>query len=38
MTDIRGLLRDKEDEDSLIRKVYVSDIPSLINEGVISGA
>ena len=37
MTDIRGLLRDKEDEDSLIRKVYVSDIPSLINEGVISG-
>ena len=37
MTDIRGLLRNKEDEDSLIRKVYVSDIPSLINEGVISG-
>ena len=37
MTDIRGLLRDKEDEDSLIRKVYVSDIPSLITEGVISG-
>ena len=37
MTDIRGLLRDNEDEDSLIRKVYVSDIPSLINEGVISG-
>ncbi len=37
MTDIRGLLRDKEQEDSLIKKVYVSDIPSLINEGVISG-
>lgn len=38
MTDIRGLLRNKDDEESLIKKVYVSDIPSLVNEGVISGA
>ena len=37
MTDIRGLLRNKDDEESLIKKVYVSDIPSLANEGVISG-
>ncbi len=37
MTDTRGLLRDKHDEESLIRKVYVSDIPSLVNEGIISG-
>ncbi len=37
MTDTRGLLRDKEDEDSLIKKVYVSDIPSLIKDGIISG-
>ena len=37
MTDIRGLLRDKNDDNTLIKKVYVSDIPSLINEGVISG-
>ena len=37
MTDIRGLLRNKDDEESLIKKVYVSDIPSLVNEGVISG-
>ncbi len=37
MTDIRGLLADREDEDSLIKKVYVSDIPSLIREGIISG-
>ncbi len=37
MTDIRGLLRDKADDNTLIKKVYVSDIPSLINEGVISG-
>lgn len=37
MTDIRGLLRNKEDENSLIHKVYVSDISSLIKEGIISG-
>ena len=37
MTDIRGLLRNKDSEDSLIKKVYVSDIPSLIKDGVISG-
>ena len=37
MTDIRGLLRDKNDDNTLIKKVYVSDIPSLIKEGVISG-
>ncbi len=37
MTDIKGLMRDKDDEDSLIRKVYVSDIPALVKEGIISG-
>lgn len=37
MTDICGLLADKGDESSLIKKVYVSDIPSLIKEGIISG-
>ena len=37
MTDVRGLLRSCDDESSLIKKVYVSDIPSLIKEGVISG-
>lgn len=37
MTDIRGLLRDKEREESLINRVYVSDIPSLEKDGVISG-
>ncbi len=37
MTDIRGLLRDCNDEESLIKKVFVSDIPSLIKEGIISG-
>ena len=37
MTDIKGLMRDKNDENSLIRKVYVSDIPALVKEGIISG-
>ena len=37
MTDVRGLLRSCDDESSLVKKVYVSDIPSLIKEGVISG-
>ncbi|MBQ8427932.1 MAG: acetylglutamate kinase, partial [Clostridia bacterium] len=33
----RGLLEDKNDENSLIKKVCVSDIPSLIKQGIISG-
>ncbi len=37
MTDTPGLLADREDPASLIRKVYVSDIPSLIVGGVITG-
>ncbi|MFR8002914.1 MAG: acetylglutamate kinase [Hydrogeniiclostridium sp.] len=37
MTDIRGLLRDKEDEDTLIPVVNVSDVPRLEREGIISG-
>ena len=37
MTDIKGVLRDKEDESSLIEKIYVSDIPSLAKQGIISG-
>lgn len=37
MTDIKGVLRDKEDENSLIEKIYVSDISSLIKQGIISG-
>ncbi|MGN0823105.1 MAG: acetylglutamate kinase [Candidatus Gallimonas sp.] len=37
MTDIRGLLADKNDENSLIKKVFVSDIPSLAKDGIISG-
>lgn len=37
MTDIAGVLRDKNDENSLIEKIYVSEIPSLVKQGIISG-
>lgn len=37
MSDIPGLLRDKDDPKSLISKLYVSDAPELMHEGVISG-
>lgn len=37
MTDIRGLLRDVQDENSLISVVNVSEVPSLKREGIISG-
>ena len=37
MTDIRGLLRDKNDENTLIPSVNVSEVPMLKREGIISG-
>lgn len=37
MTDIRGLLMDKNDENTLISEVNVSDVPSLKKKGIISG-
>ena len=37
MTDIVGLLRDKDDPSTLIPKVCVSEAPKLISEGIISG-
>ena len=37
MTDIRGLLRDKDDDSTLIPVVKVSEAPALISEGIISG-
>ena len=37
LTDIRGLLRDPKDEDTLIHVVHVEDIAKLTEEGVISG-
>ena len=37
MTDIRGLLRDKDDETTLIPEVHVSEVPYLVKQGIISG-
>ena len=37
MTDIAGLLRDKDDESTLIPSVEVSEIEGYKNQGVISG-
>lgn len=37
LTDVRGLLRDKDDENTLIPEVKVSDVPALRNKGIISG-
>ena len=37
LTDVRGLLRDRSDEGTLISQVRVSEVPVLVKEGVISG-
>ncbi len=37
MTDIRGLLKDIKDEESLITRIKTTEIPKLIEEGIISG-
>lgn len=37
MTDIRGLLRDVNDEESLISVVNVSEVPMLKRDGIIKG-
>ena len=37
MTDIRGLLRDRNDESTLIPVVNVSSVPKLQHDGIISG-
>lgn len=37
MTDIRGLLRDKNDDESLIAFAQISEVPMLIRQGIVSG-
>jgi len=37
LTDIRGLLRDRTDEDTLISQVRVAEVPGLVEQGIISG-
>ena len=37
LTDVPGVLRDPSNPDSLINKIHVSEVPGLIEEGIISG-
>lgn len=37
MTDISGVLKDQNDPDSLIKKIYISDAKHLEKQGIISG-
>ena len=37
LTDIRGLLRDPKDEETLIHVVHTYEVPQLVEDGVISG-
>ena len=37
LTDIRGLLRNKEDENTLISQIRLPEVPELVGEGIISG-
>lgn len=37
LTDIAGIMRDKDDPASLIPRLHVSEAPQLVHEGVISG-
>ena len=37
LTDVRGILRDPSDEDTLIHVVRMSEVPMLIKDGIIKG-
>lgn len=37
MTDVAGLLKDKDDESTLIREVEVSNVQDLVDAGIIAG-
>lgn len=37
LTDVRGLLRDPKDEETLIPHLKVSEVPRLIKDGIIKG-
>ena len=37
LTDVRGLLRDPHDEETLIHVLHTYDVPELVAQGVISG-
>ena len=38
MTDIDGIMRDKDDASTLIKVIKVSDAPGLISDGIIQEA
>jgi len=37
LTDIRGLLRDRNDESTLISQVHLAEVPGLVKDGIIAG-
>ena len=37
MTDISGILKDKDDAATLIPEIKASEVPELIEKGIISG-
>ena len=37
MTDIAGILKDKDDPDTLISSIRIGDLPELVSSGVIQG-
>ena len=37
LTDVPGVLRDPSDPSSLIQKIRISEVPDLIDEGIITG-
>ena len=37
LTDVRGVLRDPKDNDTLIRQIRLEEVPSLLSSGVIGG-
>ncbi len=37
LTDVPGVLRDPSDSDSLIQKIRISEVPDLIEQGIITG-
>ncbi|OWT33650.1 acetylglutamate kinase [Methanobrevibacter sp. 87.7] len=37
LTDVPGVLRDPDDESSLIHRIHVDEVPDLIDQGIISG-
>ena len=37
LTDVKGVLRDPEDDTSLISEIHPEDVPGLLEEGIITG-